>query len=143
MDQPILDSFWHGGVCLPIERRVIVVEHSRNSVKVDQELHRLVVVFHHQLFELDFGFGLLVVRAKVDVQLSSEKLEVREPFRFVCWIVDYEGLEVIESRSLQEGQNIVDLGSVVAKVFRLGSKVQFALQEEAVGNATCLVHSRT
>jgi hypothetical protein len=50
MNQLILDSFQHGSICLPIERQVVVVEHSQDSVKVDEELCRLVttVVFHHQ-----------------------------------------------------------------------------------------------
>jgi hypothetical protein len=55
MDQLTLDSFWHGSVRLLIERRVVVVEHSRNSVKVDEELRHLMVVLHHQLFELDLS----------------------------------------------------------------------------------------
>jgi hypothetical protein len=114
-----------------IERQIVVIENSRNSVKVDEELRRLVVVLHHQLFKLDLGFGLLVVRAEVDVKPFGEILEVRKPFGFVCPIVDEEGFEVIESHSLQEGQNIVDLGSVVEKVFQLGLKVEFALQEDA------------
>jgi hypothetical protein len=38
----------------------------------------------------------LVIQAKVDVQLFGEKLEVREPFGFVCRIVNEEGFDVID-----------------------------------------------
>jgi hypothetical protein len=61
----------------------------------------------------------------------GEVLEVRKPFGFVCRVVDEEGLKIIESHSLEDGQNVVDLGSVIAKVFRVGPKVEFALEEEA------------
>jgi hypothetical protein len=108
-----------------------VVEHSRNSVKFDEKLRRLVIVFHHELFELIFGFSLLVVRAEINVQLFSEYIEVCKPCGLVCRIVDEEGLEIIESWFLQEGQNIGDLRSAVTKIFRLGPKIEFELEEEA------------
>jgi hypothetical protein len=114
-----------------VERCVIVVKHGRNSVKVNEDLCRLVVVFHHQLFELDFGLGLLVVRAKVDVQFFGEELEVCKPCGLVCQIIDEERLKVIKSRILQEGQNVVDLRSIVGKRLQLGPKVEFTLEEEA------------
>jgi hypothetical protein len=96
------------------------------------KLHRFVVVLHHQVFKLDFGFGLLIVQAKVEVQLFGEILEVYEPSGFVSQIVNHEGLKVIESRSIQEGQNIVDLDRVATKRLRFGLKIEFALQEETV-----------
>jgi hypothetical protein len=60
------------------------------------------------LFELNFGLGLLVVRAEIDVKLFGESIEIGKPCRLVCWIVNEERLEVIKSRILQEGQNVVD-----------------------------------
>ena len=45
---------------------VIVVKESRNSVEVEEELGGLVIVFHDQLFEFNFGVGDLVVWTKVN-----------------------------------------------------------------------------
>jgi hypothetical protein len=86
---------------------------------------------HHQLFELNFGFGLLIVQAEVDVQFHGEVLEVHEPSKFISQILSQEGLKVIESCSLQEGQNVVDLGRIISERVWFGPKVHFALQEEA------------
>jgi hypothetical protein len=86
-----------------------------------------MIVFHHQLFELNFSFGLFIVRAEVGVQLFGEVLEVCEPSGLICRILIQEGLKVIESHSLQDGQNIVDLGRVISERLWFGLKVHFAL----------------
>ena len=79
MDQLILDSLWKREVCFLMERLVVRVKESRDPVEVDKELGGLVIVFHDQLFEFNFGVGNLVVRTEVDHEFFYEFIIVVKP----------------------------------------------------------------
>ena len=100
MDQLILDSLRKSEICFPMECLVVIVKESRNPVEVDKELGGLVIVFHDQLFEFNFGVGDLVVWSEVNHEFFYEFIIVIKPGRFLIWVIRQVRLEVIQSRSL-------------------------------------------
>ena len=66
MNQLILDPLRKSEVCFPIKALVAIVKESGNWVEVDEEIGGLVIVFHDQLFEFNFGIGDLVVWTEVN-----------------------------------------------------------------------------
>ena len=102
MNQLILDSLWKSEICFPMEHLVVIVKESGNPVEVYKELGGLVIVFHDQLFEFNFGIGDLVVQTEVNHEFFYEFIIVVKPGRFLIRVIRQVRLEVIESRSFQE-----------------------------------------
>ena len=87
MNQLILDSLRKSKICFPVEGLVIIVKESGNSVEVDEELSGLVIVFHDQLFEFNFGVGDLVVWTKVNHEFFYEFIIVIKPGGFLIRVI--------------------------------------------------------
>ena len=85
-----------------MEGLVVIVKESGNLVEVNEELGGLVIVFHDQLFEFNFGVSDLVVQTKVNHEFFYKFIIVVKPGRFLIWVIHQIRLKVIESRSLQE-----------------------------------------
>ena len=75
-------------------------------IEVDEELGGLVIVFHDQLFKLNFGIGDLVIQTEVDHEFFYEFIIVFKPGGFLIWVIRQVGLKVIESCSFQEWQSV-------------------------------------
>ena len=68
-----------------------------------------MIVFHDQLFKFNFGISNLVVQAEIDHEFFYKFIIVVKPGRFLVRVVCQVWLEVIKSRSVQEGKSVVDL----------------------------------
>ena len=79
-----------------------IIKESGNSIEVYKELSGLVIVFHDQLFEFNFGIGDLVVRTEVNHKFFYELIIIVKPGGFLIRVIRQVRLEVIESRSFQE-----------------------------------------
>ena len=86
---------------------IVVVKESGDLVEIDEELGGLVIVFHDQLFEFNFGIGDLVIWAKIDHEFFYEFVIVIKPGGFLVQIVYLVRLKVIKSHSIQEGKSVV------------------------------------
>ena len=87
VNQLVLDPFQKGKVCFPMKSLIVVVKESGDLIEVHEELDRLVIVFHDQLFKFNFGTSNLVVWAKIDHEFFYEFIIVVKPGGFLVWVV--------------------------------------------------------
>ena len=86
MNQLVLDSLRKSEICFLMEGLVIIIKESGNLIEVYEELSGLVIVFHDQLFEFNFGIGDLVVWTEVDHEFFYKFIIVVKPGGFLIRI---------------------------------------------------------
>ena len=98
----VLDSLRKSKIHFPMEGLVIIIKESGNSIEVYKELSGLVIVFHDQLFEFNFGVGDLVVQTEVNHEFFYEFIIVVKPGGLLIQVIHQVRLKVIESHSFQK-----------------------------------------
>ena len=83
VNQLILDPFWKSQICFLMKGLIVIVKESGDLVEVNKELGGLMIVFHDQLFEFNFGIGNLVTQTKIGHKFFYEFAIVVKPGRFL------------------------------------------------------------